>query len=87
MRGGGDEAVLIVGKITAPPEYQNQLQHLISLHKDLFAETDNDLGRTKAVSMNIDNGDNAPIWLLPYRTAINQRRVIDDAVNDMLKIT
>ena len=38
MRGGGDEAVLIVGKITAPPEYQNQLQHLISLHKDLFAE-------------------------------------------------
>ena len=85
VTGGGDEAVLEVGQITAPPEYQNQLQHLISLNKDLFAETDKDLGRTKAVSMKIDTGDNPPIRLRPYRTAINQRRVIDDAVNDMLK--
>ena len=85
VTGGGDEAVLEVGQITAPPEYQNQLQHLISLNKDLFAETDKDLGRTKAVSMKIDTGDNPPIRLRPYRTAINQRQVIDDAVNDMLK--
>ena len=46
VTGGGDEAVLEVRQITAPPEYQNQLQHLISLNKDLFAETDKDLGRT-----------------------------------------
>ena len=56
VTGEGDEAVLEVGQITAPSEYQNQLQHLISLNKDLFAETDKELGRTKAVSMKIDTG-------------------------------
>ena len=71
-------------KVIIPEEYQEELENLLKENNDLFAFTDLELGRTDAIKMKIDTGNHPPIRLKPYRTPLNQRPVVDKAVEDML---
>ena len=68
-----------------PEEYREELEKLLRDNEDLFAASDMDLGRTDAVKMKIDTGDHPPIRMKPYRTPLNQREVVEKAVDDMLQ--
>lgn len=79
----GDKQSLDLTSI--PEEHREQLEKLLEKNSDLFAATDLELGRTEAITMKIDTGDHPPIRLKPYRTPINQREVVDKAINEMLE--
>ena len=53
-------------------------------YQDLFAIKDSELGHTDTVKMRIDTGEHQPIKLGPYRTPIQNRAVIEKAVDEML---
>ena len=53
-------------------------------NKDIFASKDSQLGHTDTIKMKIDTGDHPPIKLRPYRTPLNKRAIIDEAVDEML---
>ena len=65
-------------------QYRKRVENLILRNKDLFATNDSELGHTHTVKMKIDTGDHKPIKLRPYRTPIQNRKVIDKAVDEML---
>ena len=51
----------------------------------MFTESDSELGKTDAIDMKLDTGDHPPIRFKPYRTALKQRSIVDDAIDGMLK--
>ena len=79
----GESATVKTGDI--PTKYKRKLERLLKDNADLFAATDMELGRTDAIKMKIDTGDHAPIKLKPYRTPLNQRPIMDKAIQDMLE--
>ena len=52
---------------------------------DLFAQTDAGLGHTDTVRMKLGTGKHPPSKTKPYRTPLNKRKVIDNAVGKMLE--
>lgn len=68
----------------APDEFQLLVKNLLGKNIDLFAKSDADLGRTDTVKMSIDTGDHHPIRKRPYRAPLNKRRIISQAVDEML---
>ena len=46
--------------------------------------TNKELGQTKTVEMRIDTGDHPPIKLWPYKTPIHKRKLVEEAVNEMM---
>ena len=67
-----------------PNEYNEIITRFLKNNADLFAATDADLSHTDTVNMRIDTRDNPPLKSKPYRTQINNRKVIDKAVDEML---
>ena len=43
------------------------------------------MGRTQSVQMKIDTGNNPPIKIKPYRTPIHKRKLVEEAVKEMLE--
>ena len=60
-------------------------QNLFKRYRDVFAFSDDQLGRTSLVQHVIETGDAAPIKQRPYRTSPETKREIDRQVNDMLE--
>ncbi|CAC5382192.1 unnamed protein product [Mytilus coruscus] len=58
---------------------------MIRDNEDIFATSDKDLGCTDTVQMTIDTGDHQPIKLKPYRAPLNQRKIIDKAIEELLE--
>ncbi|CAC5397875.1 unnamed protein product [Mytilus coruscus] len=58
---------------------------MIRDNEDIFATSDKDLGCTDTVQMTIDTGDHPPIKLKPYRAPLNQRKIIDKAIEELLE--
>lgn len=71
--------------INAPEEFKTKIVQLINQNKDLFANKDSELTHTSTVKMQIDTGDHPPIKLKPYRTPLNNRKIIDDTIDEMLE--
>ena len=69
----------------AEGEREGGLSNLLHANKDIFADTDKDLGRTDVLNMKIDTYDEVPIAQKPYRVAYNKRQVIDSQVEEMLE--
>ncbi|MCG8033371.1 MAG: DDE-type integrase/transposase/recombinase [Candidatus Thiodiazotropha taylori] len=67
-----------------PEEYRSDVINLLKANSDLFAQKDSELSHTDTVKMKIDTGEHPPIKLRPYRTPLNNRKVIDDAIDEML---
>ena len=71
--------------LVVPQEYRADIEEIISNHKDLFARRDCDLGATGTVKMHIETGKCSPIKKRPYRTPLNNRRIVDNAIDEMLE--
>ena len=73
-----------VDKLEIEENQKQLLLEILKKHKDLFAKTDHDLGKTHIVEMDIDTGDNSPVRQRPYRCALTQRATIDKHIDAML---
>lgn len=71
--------------LNVPDEHRPDIEKLIKENHDLFANKDSELGQTDTVKMKIDTGNTQPIKLKPYRTPINNRKIIDQAIDEMLE--
>lgn len=65
-------------------EQRDKLIALLQCFRDSFDCVQTTLGRTSAVSHEIDTGSHAPLRQRPYRVSPTERRVIDEQVSDML---
>ena len=70
--------------INVPDEHRQVIMNLITCNRDLFATKDTDLGKTDTIKMKIDTGNHPPIKFKPYRTPLNNRKIVEEAVKDML---
>ena len=70
--------------VDVPDKYRQEILDLLKTNADLFAQKDSEPSHTDTVKMKINTGDNPPIKLRPYRTPLNNRKVIDDAIDEML---
>ena len=59
--------------------------HLLQDNKDLFAKKDSELCHTDTVKMKIEIGNYPPITLRQYSTPLNNKEIIDKAVDEMLE--
>ena len=62
-----------------------KFKNLFDKYRDVFAFSDDQLGRTSLVQCNIDTGDAMSIKQRPYRTTPENKQEIDRQVNDMLE--
>lgn len=67
-----------------PERYKDEIRKLLEANRDVVANTDKELGQTETVHMKIDSGDHLPIRLMPYRTPIHKRKLVEEAVSEML---
>ena len=70
--------------IVVDDKHQQHIEQLIKDNIDLFAEKDTDLGCTDTITMSIDTGSHTPIKQKPYCTPLMKRKIVDDAIDDML---
>lgn len=70
--------------INVPPEHRDTIAAIIEHNIDLFAAKDSDLGCTTTTKMKIDTGNEPPIKLKSYKAPLNNRKIIDQAVGEML---
>ena len=71
-------------EINVPDKYADRIKEVLTRNSDIFAEKDLELGHTYAAKMKINTDDHQPIKLRPYRAPLNNRRVIDEAIDEML---
>ena len=71
--------------LSVPGDFEGDVKKLVTENRDLFAQTDAELGHTDTVKMKLDTGEHPPIKMKPYRTPLNKRAVIDNAVDEMLE--
>lgn len=69
---------------SVPEEYKADIDRLLSTNQDVFAKKDSELGHTDTVKLTIDTGDHPPIQRRPYRIPLNKRKIVDDAIDEML---
>ena len=62
-----------------------KFKNLFQKYCDVFAFSDDQLGRTLLVQHSIDTGDAMPIKQRPYRTTPENKQEIDRQVDDMLQ--
>ncbi|CAG2220461.1 unnamed protein product [Mytilus edulis] len=72
-------------EISVPQEFKKDILRMIRDNEDVFATSDKDLGCTDTVQMTIDTGDHPPIRLKPYRAPLNQRKIIDKTIEELLE--
>ena len=70
--------------IIVDDNYRQNVEKLIKDNIDLFAEKNTDLGCTDTITMSIDTGSHTPIKQKPYCTPLTKRKIVDDAIDDML---
>lgn len=70
--------------ITVPECYGRELRGLLRRNREVITMTDKELGQTETVEMRIDTGGHPPIKLRPYRTPIHKRKLLEEAVNEMM---
>ena len=73
-----------IEEIVVSDKYRQQTIDLLSKNEDLNANSDLALEQTDTVKMTIDLKSEEPIKIRPYRTPLNKRRIIDQAIDDML---
>jgi hypothetical protein len=73
-----------MSQIKVPETHRLDITNLIRKNQDIFATSDKDLGCTNTVEMTIDTGSHGPIRLKPYRAPLNQRKIIDKTMEELL---
>jgi predicted aspartyl protease len=65
-------------------DQKNRLKKLLQQYRDVFANTDEELGRSGIIKMHIDTGDSLPLKQRPYRVSPIQKNIIDTHVQRMV---
>ena len=73
-----------LSEVKVDSEFKDEVMALLMKNRDVFASKDKNLGMTDTVQMKIDTGDHEPIKKQPYRTPLRQRKLVDDAIDEML---
>ena len=76
---------LDLSEIDTPLEFKGLVTKLVQANRDLFAAKDKELGFTDTVQMRIQLNDPTPIRLRPYRIPMNNRPIVDKAIDEMLE--
>eukprot|EP00745_Piridium_sociabile_P008697 TRINITY_DN158_c0_g1_i1.p1 TRINITY_DN158_c0_g1~~TRINITY_DN158_c0_g1_i1.p1 ORF type:complete len:1374 (-),score=188.80 TRINITY_DN158_c0_g1_i1:1054-5175(-) len=72
-------------EIDAPQEHYPQVRALVQNYNHLFASSDLELGQTDTVECKIDTGEGKPIRNRPYRVPLQDREIVDKALDEMLE--
>ena len=72
-----------LSKTTLNTDEQARLINLLNDYHDVFARSQEELGRTSVVQHHIDTGNNPPVRQRPYRTPQLQREQIDSHIKEM----
>ena len=80
-----DQTENISDIIKCPIEFKNRIEKFVRKNIDMFAFTDEQLGRTQTITMNIDTGDHPPISQRPYRTPLKNREIVKNTIDNMLR--
>lgn len=75
----------IYQELNCPEAHRREVADILMRNSELLAKRDSDLTQTDTVTMKIDTGDHPPIKLRPYRTPINNRPIVDKAIDEMLE--
>ena len=67
-----------------PAIHKSKILNILKANADLFAQKDSQLSHTDTIKMKIDTDNHPPIKLKPYRTPLNHRQVIDNAIDEMM---
>ena len=84
MHKASNENLDLFDEVDAPAKLKGKIIKLLRNNADLFAQKDLELSHTDTVKMKINTGDHPPIKLRPYRTPLNNRKVIDKAIDEMI---
>ena len=71
-------------EVDVPEKYRSDVLSLLKASTDLFAQKDSKLSHTDIDKKKIDTGEHLPIKLRPYRSPLNNKKVIDNAIDEML---
>ena len=71
--------------LDVPSEFRSKVAEIVTQRSTLFASSDLDLGQTDTVQCDIHTGDHDPVKLRPYRVPLQDRGVVDKAIDEMLK--
>ena len=66
-------------------EHRQKIEDLIQENIDVVANSDKELEQTQSVQMKIDTGNNPPIKIKSYRTPIHKRKLVEEAVKEILE--
>ena len=75
----------LLANVNIPPEHRKRVLTFLRLNFDFFAQKDTDVGQTDTVTMSIDTGYHELIKLRLYRVALNNRKLIYRAIDEMLE--
>ena len=84
IKGQKFDSTMDLKDLHVADKYRGNIEPLILRNSDLFASKDTELGHTDTVRMKIDTGSADPIKLRPYRTPLNNRKIIDETIDEML---
>jgi hypothetical protein len=73
------------GQIVVDEQNRQKIEEFVLQNEDVFALSDLELGCTKTVLMEIDTNDAAPVNVKPYNTPLQNRPIVEKAIQDMLK--
>ena len=65
-------------------KYRQNVGQLIKDNIDLFAEKDTDLYCTDTITMSFDTNSHTPIKQKPYHTPLTKRKIVDNAIDDVI---
>ncbi|KAI9553742.1 hypothetical protein GHT06_018991 [Daphnia sinensis] len=82
VRPLGPREPIVISEVD--PEFQAPLSQLLNDFHDLFASKDSELGNTNLIKHTIDTEGRGPIRQRPYRVTNNQRKLLEDKVQEML---
>ena len=66
-------------------QFKPKIDKLLKRNRDLFVNDAKNLGRTDTVEMHINTGTHEPISKRPFYTPLQQRKMIDSAVDEMMQ--
>ena len=84
IKGQKFDSVMDLKDLHVADKYRDNIEPLILGNSDLFASMDTELGHTDTDRIKIDTVSADPIKLRPSRTPLNNRKIIDETIDEML---
>ena len=74
-----------LSEVDASEDVKSRVVKLVNDNAHLFASSDLDLGQTQTVECHVETGDHDLIKMRPYRIFLQDRQIVDKAIDEMLE--